>query len=191
VDEVFLDYDWEEIPRCSSVAGPHEALTFTLSGLSKAAGLPQMKLGWTVVNGPREWQSEALARLEWIADSYLPVSAPVALAAIRWLPRVGAIQTAIRDRCRSNLATLQAALTPETGCRVMPASGGWVATLDVPRIYSEEGWVLTLVARHGVLLQPGFFYDFPREAFLVASLLPPETGFAEAAKALKECFRSV
>ncbi|MGA3026683.1 MAG: pyridoxal phosphate-dependent aminotransferase, partial [Bryobacteraceae bacterium] len=44
---------------------------------------------------------------------------------------------------------------------------------------SEEEWALLLLDRHGVLVQPGFFYDFETEAFLVVSLLTPEGVFAE------------
>lgn len=190
VDEVFLDYAWDG-GAFSSLAGPHAALTFTLNGLSKSAGLPQMKLGWTVVNGPDGARREAMERLEWIADSYLSVSAPVALAAPRWMASAGELQEAIRERCRRNLEVLGGALSAESGCRTMPAEGGWVAAIDVPRIHGEEEWTLRLVEEYGVLAQPGFFYDYPREAILVVSLLAPEAEFAEGVGRLNECFRSV
>lgn len=191
-DEVFLDYSWTEGVRpFSALSASAPALTFTLSGLSKIAALPQMKLGWTVVGGPAAQTAEALERLEWIADSYLPVSAPVQYAAARWLSVARRLQDAIRARCRFNLTVLRNMLTPETGCRVLPAQGGWMAVLDVPRVYSEEAWVLKLAAQAGVLAQPGFFYDFPREALLVVSLLPPEAAFAEGVRRLIGCFRSV
>lgn len=193
LDEVFLDYSWgaRDLLPCSGLSGNHPALTFVLSGLSKIAALPQMKLGWIVVEGPEQLRKEALERLEWIADSYLPVSAPAQFAAPKWLKAAGGVQEALRQRCEFNLSVLRESMVPETGCQVMPASGGWLAVLDVPRVWSEEAWVLTLAARHGVLVQPGFFYDFPREAFLVVSLLAPEAEFGEGAERLKQAFRSV
>ncbi len=167
VDEVFYDYAWgPDGGRTSSLAGPHEALTFTLSGLSKAGGLPQMKLGWVHVAGPGRVVVQAMERLEWIADSYLPVSAPVQYAAPRWLELARGIRRAILGRVLGN----RGALPFETH-----AEGGWCSVLDLPRIDSEEAWALELLDR-GVLVQPGFFYDFGREVFAVASLLAnPET----------------
>lgn len=193
VDEVFLDsFYGDALPEAASAAGIEAAaLTFTLSGLSKVAGLPQMKLGWTVVGGPEPLRREALERLEWISDSYLSVSAPVQCATPKWLALAPALQKSIAARCRFNRELLEQALTPETGCRLLPAEAGWVAVVDVPRVYSEEAWVLSLVAKHQVLVQPGFFYDFPREALLVVSLLPAEPVFAEGAERLIQGLRSI
>lgn len=176
-DEVFFDYPFaDDARRVSSLAAPHEALTFTLSGLSKIAGLPQMKLGWIHVSGPSGLAAEALARLEWIADAYLPVSAPVQHAAGRWLALAPGIQQAILDRTSAGLAGLRAAIPAESGWRVLPLEGGWSATVEVPRVRSEEDWVLHLLETQGLLLQPGFFYDFERDGLLVASLLAEAVG---------------
>jgi len=176
-DEVFFDYYWSaDSRRISSLQGPHLALTFTLSGLSKVAGLPQMKLGWIHAAGPDELRREALERLEWIADAYLPVSAPVQHAAARWLELTPFIQSGIRIRTRTNLGSLVQAIPPESGWRVLPSEGGWCAILEAPRFQSEDEWILSALQLHSVQLQPGYFYDFNREAFLVASLLvDPET----------------
>lgn len=167
VDEVFYDYAWGgDKGRTSSLEGPHGALTFTLSGLSKAAGLPQMKLGWVHVAGPEGLVSQAMERLEWIADSYLPVSAPVQYAAPRWLELAAGIRAAILKRVRGNRGVLPFEIHAE---------GGWCSLLDLPQTRSEEAWTQELLDR-GVLVQPGFFYDFGREALAVASLLvEPET----------------
>ncbi|HEY3440967.1 MAG TPA: pyridoxal phosphate-dependent aminotransferase [Paludibaculum sp.] len=171
-DEVFFDYPWQPDPsRVSSLQGPHLALTFTLSGLSKVAGLPQMKLGWIHAAGPPAARREALERLEWIADSYLPVSAPVQHAAARWLQLTPFIQAGIRTRTIGNLAAFTQAIAPESGWRVLPSEGGWCAILEAPRFHGEEEWALMALQSHFVHFQPGFFYDFDREVFLVASLL--------------------
>jgi aspartate/methionine/tyrosine aminotransferase len=173
VDEVFHDYAIEAGPdRASALDAAGEALTFTLSGLSKIAGLPQMKLGWLHAAGPPALVREACERLEWIADAYLPVSAPVQYAAPRWLELAPAIQRAILGRARENLALWRTCLPPESGARARPPGGGWNVVVEVPRTRGEEEWVLALL-EEGVLIQPGYFYDFEREGLLVASLLPP------------------
>lgn len=189
-DEVFFDYPWRPDTACASAAqGPHLALTFTLGGLSKAAGLPQMKLGWLHVAGPASLQAQALERLEWIADSYLPVSAPVQHAAAAWLHLTPQIQQAISHRVLSNLHTLRQAIPADSPWRLLPASAGWCAILEAPRIRSEEEWVLLLLERYGLIVQPGYFYDFEREAFLVVSLLPPEDQWQQALHSLAPIFR--
>ncbi|MGD0578667.1 MAG: pyridoxal phosphate-dependent aminotransferase [Bryobacteraceae bacterium] len=188
-DEVFFEYDWQQRQdRVSSFDATGEALVFTLSGLSKAAGLPQMKLGWIHASGPRQLLSEALERLEWIADAYLPVSAPIQHAAPAWFKLLPEIQEMIRSRCLENLATARGAFSAAGGARALEPEGGWSVVLDVPRLRTEEEWALRLLEGEGVLVQPGFFYDFEREAFLVASLLcePGEfrKGLARIEKAL-------
>jgi alanine-synthesizing transaminase len=169
----------------SSLEATGEALVFTLSGLSKVAGLPQMKLGWIHASGPRPLLNEALERLEWIADAYLPVSAPIQHAAVRWMELVPGIQSAIRARCQENLSIARGVFSARGGARTMDTEGGWCVVLDVPRLCSEEEWTLRLLEHEGVLLQPGFFYDFEREALLVASLLPPPAIFREGLERLE------
>jgi len=174
-DEVFSDYALTEDPRrIPTLAAAEDVTTFALSGLSKIAGLPQIKLGWMVVNRP-----EAMARLEFIADTYLSVSTPVQWAAAGLLALRESIQGQIRARLRHNLQTLQAQFGPDSPMRVLHVEGGWYAVVQVPRIRSEEEWTLDLLERNQVLVQPGFFYDFEGEAFLVVSLLTPETVFSE------------
>lgn len=171
-DEVFFDYAWQaDRRRVSSLQGPHLALTFTLSGLSKVAGLPQMKLGWIHVAGPSAARNEALDRLEWIADAYLPVSAPIQHAAASWLALTPFIQAGIRARTSANLNSIVRSISPESGWRVLPSEGGWCAILEAPRFHSEDEWALSALQSYHIQLQPGYFYDFERGAFLVASLL--------------------
>lgn len=180
-DEVFSDYAWADCAaECvSTFEATGEALVFTLSGLSKVAGLPQMKLGWIHASGPRPQLAAALERLEWIADAYLSVSAPIQHAAVRWMQLAPTIQAAIRARCLENLSIAREAFSARGGARIFEPEGGWCVVIDVPRFYSEENWTLRLLERDGVLLQPGFFYDFEREALLIASLLPQPAAFRE------------
>jgi aspartate/methionine/tyrosine aminotransferase len=147
-----------------------------MSGLSKIAGLPQMKLGWIVAGGPDH--AAALEGLEWIADTFLSVATPVQWALPRILAASGVVQEQIRRRTRANLLHVveNAAGSP---CRCLHTEGGWYAILEVPRIRSEEEWALRLLAETDVLVQPGYFYDFEAEAFLVLSLLTPPAIFAE------------
>jgi aspartate/methionine/tyrosine aminotransferase len=174
-DEVFSDYAFGPDPeRVTTVADVDGCLTFAMSGLSKAAGLPQMKLGWLTVNGPAPLREEALAKLEWIADTYLSVSTPVQCAAARLLAAGEDVQRQIRDRAVANLAFARS-IVEGSPANLLHVEGGWYITLHVPRTRSEEEWALLLLEKEGVLVQPGFFYDFQTEPYLVVSLLtaPP------------------
>jgi len=182
-DEVFRDYQFgDEADRVSTLVGDRRALTFSMSGLSKIAGLPQMKLGWIVASGPN--RSQALDALELIADTYLSVSTPVQVALPRLLELSGGILKEIRQRTASNLAHLRAAIHGTAGT-LLRAEGGWYAVLQVPRTRTEEEWTLKLLDESGVLVQPGFFFDFDSEAFLVLSLLPEPPIFAEGVARLR------
>ena len=192
VDEVFFDYAWRETaPRISSLAPPHLALTFTLSGLSKTAGLPQMKLGWIHVAGPEPLRREALERLEWIADAYLPAAAPVQLAAARWLELAPLVQDRILARVLANRDALRACVAQAPAWRLHEPQGGWSAFIEAPRIHSEEEWALRFLEEARVLAHPGYFYDFGREAFFAFSLLPAPELFREAMRTLSQIFRSI
>ena len=184
-DEVFSDYAFTAEPeRMNTLAGIDGCLAFSLSGLSKIAGLPQMKLGWIVVAGPDRLRRDALERLEWIADTYLSVGMPVQCAAARLLEAGEAMQQQIRERTAANLAYAREMLAG-SAAGILPLEGGWCATMQVPRVRSEEEWALELLHREGVLLQPGFFYDFESEAFLIASLLTIPSVFREGIERLK------
>ncbi len=176
-DEVFADFAFgEDGRRQGSVASAEGALAFALGGLSKSCGLPQLKLAWTAVAGPVALRREALARLEVIADSYLSVSTPVQVAAPELLARREELQAPIRLRTAANLRLLRERLlgSPAT---LLPPEGGWYAVLRVPATLSEEERVLRLLEERDLLVHPGYFFDFPREAYLVLSLLTPEDDF--------------
>jgi alanine-synthesizing transaminase len=178
-DEVFSDYWMEEDPRrVSTLASIEDVLAFSLSGLSKIVGLPQMKLGWMVVSGPAAGREAALSRLELIADTYLSVGAPVQAALPALLAMRSTVQQQIRSRLAANLAALRGAVTP-CEARVLEVEGGWYATLQMPRVQTEEEWVTGLLERHSVFVQPGYFYDFESEPFLILSLLTEPAIFAE------------
>jgi len=179
-DEVFGDYGFEGgRGRAGSLVSNDSALTFVMSGLSKILALPQMKLGWVVTNGPAGLRDEAIERLDFIADTFLSVSVPIQHSARAWLGLRQSMQVQILDRVRANLNWLRGA-TEDSPLRLLSVEGGWYATLELPRQFTEEEWVMTLLEKDGVLAHPGYFFDFPREAFLVLSLLQRAEIFREA-----------
>ena len=181
-DEVFDLYPLEqrEPGRSGALVEEREALTFTLGGLSKSAALPQLKLGWILVGGPETLVRRALARLELVCDSYLSVATPVQLAVGTLLERTVAVADQIRRRVWANYTTLCGLVRRFPACGVLHAEAGWYAVVQVPATRSEEALVIALIERDRVLVHPGYFYDFPREAFLVISLLPEPAAFAAA-----------
>jgi hypothetical protein len=179
-DEVFSDFVLAGDPRRPpSLAHDGPALAFTLGGLSKSCGLPQLKLTWMAVSGPTERRREALERLEVVADTYLSVSTPVQLAAPKILARVEELQAPIRDRTRGNLESLRARLDARSPASLLEPEGGWAAVLRVPATLSEEERVTRLLEERDVHVLPGYFFDFPQEAYLVVSLLPDPATFEE------------
>ena len=182
-DEVFADYRFGADPeREPSLAGIDEVLTFCLSGLSKICGLPQMKLGWIVIGGPEALRSDAAERLELIADTYLSVGTPVQHALPRLIEAGAAVQKQIAARVSENLHALRDLVADSSPAQVLKVEGGWYATVRVPRTKTEEQWCIELLEQDSVLAQPGFFYDFESEAYLVLSLLTPVGTFREGVK---------
>ena len=157
-------------------------MSFRLGGLSKSAGLPQLKLGWIAVSGPESLVAEALHRLEIICDTYLSVSTPVQVAAPELIEHGATVRAAILQRIRRNYSELTKA-TLSHGCiELLRADGGWSAVLRIPSTISEEQVVLTLLEEDNVLVHPGYFFDFPHEAFLIVSLLPAPADFDEGVR---------
>jgi aspartate/methionine/tyrosine aminotransferase len=171
-DEVFLDHAHDGAAR-ATFADNREALTFTLSGLSKISGLPQMKLAWIVTSGADEIVSAALARLEVIADTYLSMNAPIQLAAPVLLEQRHSVQPLLLDRVRANLSELDRGLGKQKSCRRLDVEGGWYAVLRVPVTQSDEDLAIEILRKHSVLVHPGHFYDFPNDGYLIASLITP------------------
>ena len=185
VDEVFADYPLTPAPT-SRLARAAGALTFRLGGLSKSAGLPQVKLGWILIEGPDAIVREAMERLEVICDAYLSVSTPVQIAAPELIRTGAAVRAQILDRVRQNYRALVAAASRRPAIEVLNADAGWSAVLRVPSTRSEEDLVVDLLDQDDVLVHPGFFFDFPHEAFIVVSLLPEPSVFAEGVQRVLE-----
>jgi aspartate/methionine/tyrosine aminotransferase len=175
IDEVFQPYALED--EAPAIPSATRGLVFRLSGLSKLVALPQMKLGWASASGEDAMVSEAMRRLEHLNDAFLSASAVVQEGVMGLLELAPEVQERTRRRCRTNLGALDAALVG-TSLGRMRVEGGWYAIVRLPRIRSEEAWVLGLL-EEGVLVQPGWFYDFEEEAYVVLSLITPEGEFAE------------
>ncbi len=180
-DEVFADF---ALRRGGADAHPSfaldsPALAFSLGGLSKSCALPQLKLGWIAVSGPKALREEALARLEFIADTYLSVATPVQLALAGILERKAELQAPIRSRLLRNLEALRTEVRAHPELTLLPAEGGWSALIQCPATRTDEERAL-LALEEAVLVHPGHFFDFESGCYLVVSLLSETTVFDEA-----------
>jgi alanine-synthesizing transaminase len=186
-DEVFLDFALGDT-RHPTFASNSDALTFTMSGLSKICGLPQMKASWLVVGGPESLKKEAVARLEVIADTYLSMNAPIQWALPTLLGRRREFQKQVMARVKENLAELDRQLARQKSCSRLEVEGGWNAVIRVPATRTDEELALELLAAKGVYVHPGHFYDFPSEGFIVLSLLSPVRESAQGIRDLLSIF---
>lgn len=178
IDEVFYDYPLAGEPpgRLLSDRGP---LTFTLNGLSKLAGLPQMKLGWMLLSGPGDLVSAASDRLEILCDTYLSVNTPVQTGLPRLLELAPDIRKGILERTMRNLSTLTDLYPGPGGGEVLAPRGGWYATLRLPRGRTDEECAAALLSETGIFIYPGYYFDFGENDLVVVSLLPGEKDFSE------------
>jgi alanine-synthesizing transaminase len=133
-----------------------------------------MKAAWLIASGPQQWKSDALARLEVIADTYLSVNAPVQWAISSFLEQRRAFQEQLIRRVQRNLIQLDGQLPAQKICSRLQVEGGWCAVLRVPATLSDEDLAMTLLKEKGVYVHPGRFYDFSSDRFLVVSLLVPQ-----------------
>lgn len=186
-DEVFLDFALGQ-ERAVSFATNAAALTFTMSGLSKISGLPQMKLAWLIVSGPANLKTQAIARLEVIADTYLSMNAPVQLAASVLMDQRREFQRQLMGRVWKNLSELDRQLAAQKTCARMEIEGGWYAVLRVPATRSDEDLAIELLNARGVFVHPGHFYDFASDGHLVVSLIAAAQEFAEGMNLLLRAF---
>ena len=194
VDEVFADYLHGDSRSLSgacgelveSVEGP---LVFTLNGLSKMLGLPQLKLAWIHVDGPStssgtSLKSKAKAHLEWICDAYLSVNTASQTACPELLKRRLEFQTPIRERLETNLSTLRELAKTTSQIEPLWPQGGWCIPIRCKGVKDDEAFALELLEKHGVLIHPGYFFDFEEEDVVVLSLLPEPKVFREGVTCL-------
>ncbi len=178
-DEVFLDFSLEAKSIPMSLSAASDVLTFTLSGISKILGLPQMKLSWIIVSGPEKIRREALRRLEIISDTYLSASTPIQNALPVWLYRQEEITKEILERIKANYETLVKKSSALSEIELFAAEGGWNAVLRLPGHKSDEEWALLFLQEDRVLIHPGYLFDFTQEHCIVLSLLVPPGIFKE------------
>jgi len=183
VDEVFLDYPLEA-PPAESFATNHSALTFTLSGISKVCGLPQMKAAWIVASGPKNLREQAHSRLEVIADTYLSLSTPQQIALPEWLNSRHPFQGSLLNRLKTNLFEADTQLNAARSIRRLHVDAGWYITVRLPALHSDEETAIHLMEEHGVIVQPGHFFEFPQDGYMVVSLMTPEEQFKEGMRKL-------
>jgi alanine-synthesizing transaminase len=186
-DEVFLDFALGNRQLATFAANP-AALTFTMSGLSKICGLPQMKAAWLTVSGPEASKADAVSRIEVIADTYLSMNAPVQWAMPALLGQRRSFQKQLMARVNENLSELDRQLTQQKSCSRLDVEGGWNAVIRVPATRSDEELALELLATKYVYVHPGHFYDFPASGYLVVSLITQKVEFSEAVRRLLSLF---
>jgi alanine-synthesizing transaminase len=185
VDEVFLDYPHDGAHRNSFVTN-RSTLTFSLSGLSKISGLPQMKVSWLAVSATHEQVEQAMTRLEVIADTFLSMNAPIQAAMPALLEQRKTVQPVLLDRVRANLEELDRQLAKHPSVKRLDVEGGWYAALRVPVTQSDEELAIEIMNRCSVLIHPGHFYDFPTDGYLIVSLITPAGEFREGIRRVLE-----
>jgi alanine-synthesizing transaminase len=184
-DEVFMDFEFERKPqRVRTLVDQSGTLSFTLSGLSKAAGMPQMKLAWIVLSGPEKDQKQARERLELLLDTYLSVNTPVQMALPKLFETGTKIRAELQERCAHNLG-LAAELLGGSPLHALHTEGGWSIIVQLPSMLDEEDWLYRLLQQENVLLQPGYFFDMPSGAYAVTSLITEPQAFREGIERLR------
>lgn len=190
VDEVFLDYGLRDLQR-ASFATNEEALTFTLSGLSKIAALPQMKVAWVTTTGPESLKKTSLDRLEIIADTYLSLNAPTQWAFAALLEQRRALRPQVLERVRQNWAELQSNAKSAGACELLESEGGWYAVMRTRSDRSDEELAIEILQKTGTLVHPGHFYDFAEDGYVVVSLIGPSGDFRRGIACLMEFSKSL
>jgi alanine-synthesizing transaminase len=203
VDEVFRDYDFGGAGKSSPESGTRtpnhgvtaeggggnpgrgtQPLTFLLTGVSKTAALPQMKVGWIVVAGDGPEAAEATSRLEILNDTYLSANTPAQAALPELLAAGESVRPLILERLSGNDQTLRGILKDVPGCSILHAGGGWNAVVGLPDGLSDAECALGVLRREGVYCYPGFFFDFDENNVIILSLLAPLEEFAEGVRLL-------
>ncbi len=189
-DEVFADYslssELSHSPRARSALQQTEILSFSLSGLSKVALLPQWKIAWMVVTGPQNLVEKSMQKLEMISDTFLSANTPAQLALKAILGQYQSIQAPLINRLQHNLHILHRLHKPTSAWQPLRVEGGWNAIIRLPRILSELEWCLKFLDYDDVLVYPGFYFDFLQEGFIVLSLLVESSLFQEAVRRIDQ-----
>lgn len=188
-DEVFWEYCLED-DGPSSLAANQAVFTCTLGGLSKSLALPQMKLSWITLSGPRQSAQEAAKKLEIIADTYLSVNTPCQNALQEWLSLKPFIQDQIKRRIFQNYQKIFGFLKHETKISAYRIEGGWYLVMHLCEKICEEDFVLWLLEKEHVFVHPGYFFDFHEGVHIIVSLLTPEEILEEGISRLLKCFHS-
>jgi alanine-synthesizing transaminase len=184
-DEVFMDFEFEpRTQRVRTLVDETATLSFTLSGLSKAAGMPQMKLAWIVLNGREKDRMEARGRLELLLDTYLSVNTPVQIALPKLFETGAKIRAELQERCCQNLV-LANDLLRDSPLHPLHTEGGWSTIVRLPSMLEEEDWLYRLLQQENVLLQPGYFFDMSSGSYAVASLITEPRAFREGIEKLR------
>jgi aspartate/methionine/tyrosine aminotransferase len=190
-DEVFMDYSLGAgADYVRTLIGYDSVLSFSLGGLSKAAGMPQMKLAWIALNGPEQDRETARERLELILDTYLSVGSPVQRALGELLDIGEGIQQKIRVRIAQNVEALNI-LLENSPARALHTEGGWSAIIQLPGTSSEEEWITRLIEEQSLIVQPGYFFDMDSGAYVVVSLITPSDQFSEGIRRVRQLASSV
>ena len=184
-DEVFLDFSFSSVPPATFAANS-SALTFTVSGISKICGLPQMKVAWLIASGPESLKIQAISRLEMIADTYLSMNAPVQLALTALLDQRHSFREQWLQRAQTNLTRLDELLASKVICSRLQLEGGWYAVLKTPLTATSEDLAVKLLETRGVYVHPGNFYEFPSSGYLIISLITPPDEFSSGITSLLE-----
>lgn len=179
-DEVFWDYNIiSDMSSIISFSNCHDVPTFTLNGISKLLALPQMKLGWIVINGPASFRLSAMNRLELISDTFLNVNIPSQNALSKWFETMQNVFNELSERIRKNYDYLLNNINTNIPLQLFNVEGGWNAILRLPNIYKDEEWVEIFLKKSGVYVHPGYFYDFEYESCIVLSLIINPSKFQE------------
>ena len=188
-DEVFLDFSLTpRAGRATTFATNEDVLTFTMSGISKISGLPQMKAAWLIASGPEDLKTQALERLEVISDTFLSMNAPIQHALPEFLAQRHSFQRQLTERVKANLAEFDRQLAARTSCTRLDVEAGWYAIVRVPATRTDEQTALDLLEKHGVSIHPGHFYDFPGDGYFVLSLITPTSDFSAGIRFLLGMF---
>ena len=190
-DEVFWDFTFDESKDYVSLVNNKNVLTFTLGGLSKTLGLPQMKLSWIVLSGPESEVEQAAAKLEVIADTFLSVNTPVQQALPKWLSLQEDIQKEIKIRLNKNKRFIEGIIAGDEHYQLLSIEGGWYAILKILDNQNEEDLVLNLLKNYSVSVHPGYFFDFEEGQHLIISLLTEESIFQEGLRRILNCYENI